>query len=410
MHRIGFHFPSVVVAQVCAHYGIVLTSAGTVLVEDESHSFHPRPKRLKEQAAAHELKDQITINTEARDTMRDLFPNIPDNDLNQIIKTAFQKGQGKVGTASELSLIRRAQLAVVAHIRHVYTDYDKLLRQTHYREARNLVEKPTLRKLVEWRGDDEDGKKVLEDVFREVVVISDDEDSGEEEDEAMNQVRDVSVEVVSSNTKADHFDPDPPVLEYPAIRRRPDDPHSGRRRPSHYEYIAAPSRNEQPKNKDKSSRRGFSRYQAWNEAREQYRANPTDALVINERPVAFAAPETAFPRDTHLSESGYLPEPSEHPSRKPYTYQVSLQAFGMQTTASSLENGVQTWIRALTRGTFTNFSRTYLPTLPSIGLISFVLGTGLYMKGLSTILPGTHNSYLIDQWCMRDLIQLQQER
>lgn len=34
---------------------------------------------------------QITINTEARDVLRDLFPNIPDTDLNQIIKTAFQK-------------------------------------------------------------------------------------------------------------------------------------------------------------------------------------------------------------------------------------------------------------------------------------------------------------------------------
>lgn len=34
---------------------------------------------------------QITINTEARDVLRDLFPNITDPDLNQIIKTAFQK-------------------------------------------------------------------------------------------------------------------------------------------------------------------------------------------------------------------------------------------------------------------------------------------------------------------------------
>lgn len=34
---------------------------------------------------------QIAINTEARDVLKDLFPNIPANDLNQIIKTAFQK-------------------------------------------------------------------------------------------------------------------------------------------------------------------------------------------------------------------------------------------------------------------------------------------------------------------------------
>lgn len=40
---------------------------------------------------------QITINTEARDVLKDLFPNIPDNDLNQIIKTAFQKVVPAVG-------------------------------------------------------------------------------------------------------------------------------------------------------------------------------------------------------------------------------------------------------------------------------------------------------------------------
>lgn len=34
---------------------------------------------------------QVRLNTDARDAIRDLFPNIPDQDLNQIIKTAFQK-------------------------------------------------------------------------------------------------------------------------------------------------------------------------------------------------------------------------------------------------------------------------------------------------------------------------------
>lgn len=34
---------------------------------------------------------QLTINTEARDAIKDLFPSIPQHDLYQIIKTAFQK-------------------------------------------------------------------------------------------------------------------------------------------------------------------------------------------------------------------------------------------------------------------------------------------------------------------------------
>ena len=40
---------------------------------------------------AMEEVSQVTINTEARDVIRDLFPNIPDDDINQIIKTSFQK-------------------------------------------------------------------------------------------------------------------------------------------------------------------------------------------------------------------------------------------------------------------------------------------------------------------------------
>jgi hypothetical protein len=310
VHRIGFHFPSFVVAHVCAYYGIVLTSAGTVLAEDESQSFHPRSKRLKDQIAAQERKDQITINTEARDTIKDLFPNIPDNDLNQIIKTAFQKGQGKVGTANELSLIRRAQLAVIAHIRHVYTDYDKLLRQTQYRDARNIVEKPSLRKLVEWRGDDENGKQVLEDVFREVVVISDDDDSDAEADEPMDDFRDVSVEIVSSNTKADHLHPDPFVLEEPILDRRTEHYYSNNsQRPSNPKYFSAAARKESAKDRNKVNRRGFSRYQAWNEAREEYRANPADTMVAKERALAYPAPELSLRRPDHgLTVSAHRPE------------------------------------------------------------------------------------------------------
>ena len=34
---------------------------------------------------------QIALNTEARDTIRDLFPNIPEKDLREIITTSFQK-------------------------------------------------------------------------------------------------------------------------------------------------------------------------------------------------------------------------------------------------------------------------------------------------------------------------------
>lgn len=84
VHRIGYHFPSAVVATVCMDLGLQLTATGNVM---PVHGI----AAARESRHANSEASQITINTEARDVLRDLFPNIPDNDLNQIIKTAFQK-------------------------------------------------------------------------------------------------------------------------------------------------------------------------------------------------------------------------------------------------------------------------------------------------------------------------------
>jgi hypothetical protein len=66
------------------YLGLQLTATGNVMPV-HSNAAAGESKHANTEAS------QITINTEARDVLRDLFPNIPDNDLNQIIKTAFQK-------------------------------------------------------------------------------------------------------------------------------------------------------------------------------------------------------------------------------------------------------------------------------------------------------------------------------
>lgn len=94
----------------------------------------------------------------------------------------FLQGKGLVGTAKDVTLVRRAQLAVIAHIRHVYTDYDRLLKRHPWSEARVLVEQLTLDKLIEWRGDEDDAEE-MDDILREVIVIPDDDDEEAEEEE-----------------------------------------------------------------------------------------------------------------------------------------------------------------------------------------------------------------------------------
>lgn len=84
IHRVGYHYPSTVVAAACLDLGLYLTTTGKAV------SLYPGGSSNLRHRSNSEIS-QIAINTEARDVLRDLFPNIPDNDINQIIKTSFQK-------------------------------------------------------------------------------------------------------------------------------------------------------------------------------------------------------------------------------------------------------------------------------------------------------------------------------
>ncbi|KAJ5419830.1 uncharacterized protein N7487_003380 [Penicillium crustosum] len=213
VHRIGYHFPSTVVAAVCSELGFYLTSTGKTVP-----STFPTDRIQNPEQADSEIS-QITLNTEARDALKDLFPNIPDKDLNQIIKTAFQKG---------------------------------------------VVEHTTLAKVIEWRGDDENGQTVLEDVFREVIVISDDEDSESEEDAAASAGhQNTSVEILPSDTRA-HEIRYPPINNTSPLGR--DLPRElSEEAPPGFRFVTrAPAT-------DTINRRGFNRYKAWTRAVKEYR-------------------------------------------------------------------------------------------------------------------------------------------
>lgn len=110
-----------------------------------------------------------------------------------------------VGTA-DLPLHRRAQLGVLAHIRHVYTNYDQLLRIGEWKDARAAVEHQCLDKLVQWRGDDEDDTDAMSDILREVIVIPDDEEDHDPTPSSgrtpANTSRDASVEIVATRAAA----------------------------------------------------------------------------------------------------------------------------------------------------------------------------------------------------------------
>lgn len=70
--------------------GLFLSSTGKVMPYNHATTHCIGDSRGREQRAD-SVVSQNTINMEARDAIKDLFPNIPEKDLNQIIKTAFQK-------------------------------------------------------------------------------------------------------------------------------------------------------------------------------------------------------------------------------------------------------------------------------------------------------------------------------
>ncbi|KAJ5746894.1 uncharacterized protein N7511_008590 [Penicillium nucicola] len=75
-----------------------------------------------------------------RKLLKEEFPLMPKPSLESILNHAFLKGSGRVGRTSKISDKHRIQLAVEAHIRHVKTDYDKLLDEGVERhKARKLV-------------------------------------------------------------------------------------------------------------------------------------------------------------------------------------------------------------------------------------------------------------------------------
>lgn len=164
---------------------------------------------------------------------------------------------------------------MVAHIRHLYTDYDRLLKQKSFHEARSEVEQVTLAKVIAWRGDDENGQTALEDVFREVIVISDDDDSEtEEEGLAPAGPRDHSVDILSSNARTHEIQTQP----ISAVHITTQDPlrEQSEEAPPGFRIVTrVPARSA-------INRRGFNRYQAWNRALNRYRAevNGTEQVPV----------------------------------------------------------------------------------------------------------------------------------
>ncbi|KAK3301633.1 uncharacterized protein B0T15DRAFT_318671 [Chaetomium strumarium] len=86
-------------------------------------------KTTAAQRAVAVQKRDAAIEEKFEEALLKLFPDIPKAEIPLILKHALKKHSRRVGRAGKLALQDKVKLAVRAHIRHVHTDYDMLLKQ-----------------------------------------------------------------------------------------------------------------------------------------------------------------------------------------------------------------------------------------------------------------------------------------
>ena len=201
-----------------------------------------------------------------------------------------------------LPLPRRVQLAVVAHIRHMYTDYDRLLKEVPWQAARLSVEQQTLSKLAEWRGERDD-PNALEEILREVIVISEDEDDDREGASESNATG--GNRLTQTNGEEDvevvrHDSTQQPVhLQAIDFSREEDERHvmtPANEGDGHFQFIGHGQYSIGPKDPSRIRREEARRFQAWEEARDRNRRAQAEAHDVPTRWVGHGRQQQALPR------------------------------------------------------------------------------------------------------------------
>ncbi|KAK5168024.1 uncharacterized protein LTR77_006591 [Saxophila tyrrhenica] len=190
VHRIGHHFKAEIVLQACEQLGYLYHN-GCFERESEIAARNNRTP-LSRVMATHGIRmadnppgelDRITA------MMREMFPKMPEAEIEKVINRAWEAGTGRVGTSKDVSMTRRVQLAVLSHIRHQHTDYDYLLRAFGWERARREVEPYSVKIIKEWQGENaQDDDSELEWCKREVFVIPDDDDEEDEDEDEEDKI------------------------------------------------------------------------------------------------------------------------------------------------------------------------------------------------------------------------------
>jgi hypothetical protein len=134
--------------------GTLVEPRAIALAEDECAADAPeRAKRRAEAAVVREAEDRAYVAAFA-EAIRLHFPACPPDDEQTIAAHACEKHSGRVGRSAAAKELDPAKVraAVVAHVRHVHTDYDRLLAANVPRaEAREHIGERVAKVLSRWQ-------------------------------------------------------------------------------------------------------------------------------------------------------------------------------------------------------------------------------------------------------------------
>ncbi|KAI0143389.1 hypothetical protein BJ166DRAFT_453497, partial [Pestalotiopsis sp. NC0098] len=107
----------------------------------------------REDRASAVQKHDASLELKFRRAVKKLFPEAPDGAVPKVVARAMEKRSGRVGRSSKIDIEQKAKMAVVAHIRHCHTDYDKQLQRGGGRwEVRDEIRDQVNEILDSWRG------------------------------------------------------------------------------------------------------------------------------------------------------------------------------------------------------------------------------------------------------------------
>jgi hypothetical protein len=138
----------------CERQGVLVEEAALAAAEEEcSRDAADRAVRREKSAARRVAQDRVLV-VQMMETIRELFPRCPSEEVEKIAERTTERGSGRVGrSAGGRALDPEAvTLAVVAAVRHGHTNYEELLANGWERaEAREQVRAAAEKVLDEWR-------------------------------------------------------------------------------------------------------------------------------------------------------------------------------------------------------------------------------------------------------------------